>query len=123
MPNDELTILRIASEGLLYPSESDEPFDVFRWTAEGPEPQAHQVLAQTGKKPDETVEEISLSEFFEGLSEHEDAERFKQLRRVIDGQLCNTKVFRIGLIQIDVYLVGKTRAGDWAGLHTKSIET
>jgi hypothetical protein len=122
MPDDELIILRSASEGLLYPSESDEPFEVFRWTAEE-QLQAHHVLAKAGKEKDENVEEITLAEFFEGLSEHEDGERFKQLRRAIENQLRDVKVFRVGSIQIDVYIVGATHSGDWAGLHTKSIET
>jgi hypothetical protein len=124
MPDDdELTILRKASEGLLYPSESDEPFEVFRWTAEGPEPQARHVLTQAGKASSEEVEEITLADFFEGLSEHEDADRFKQLRQAIETHLRDAKVFRIGSIQIEVYIVGTTRSGQWAGLHTKSIET
>ena len=40
-------------------------------------------------------------------------------------ELAGLKVFRVGTgeVRVDVYLIGKTRSGKWAGLHTVSVET
>jgi len=32
-------------------------------------------------------------------------------------------VFRVGKVKVDVFVVGKTADGDWAGLRTTSVET
>ena len=122
MAQDELEILRKAAEGLEYPSESDAPFDPFLWKDNGR--RVEEVIAEHAGK-DHKLQEVPLDRFFAQLNDSEDADRFRALRRALESQLTNVRVFRAtdGSAKVDIYLVGKTRSGNWAGLHTTSIET
>jgi hypothetical protein len=122
-PGDELAGLRQASTGLVYPSESDAPFDVFRWEDKGGQSAKAQVVAHANAADDESVEETSLDAFFAPLAGAEDAARFSQLRRELESTLSAPTVVRVGERKIDVYLIGRTRTGAWAGVHTSSVET
>lgn len=122
-PADELTFqsaLTRAAQGLLYPSESDAPFEAFQWKAGGSDPRA--AIAAQGKRADE-VSEISIDAFFAQLIAGDQGPEFARLKNVLQSQLNDLRVLRVGQIEIDIYLIGKTSAGDWAGLHTVSIET
>jgi hypothetical protein len=106
----ELEALEAAAAGLLYPSESDEPITAMTWKAEP---------TFSGK----SVEEQTLAEFFAELEQGDEGEKFKRLRRVIEKSLPGAKVYRVGEVRVDVYIVGKTAQGDWMGLQTLSVET
>lgn len=120
-PADELAALRSASAGLLYPSESDAPFDVFRWEGLATNSAKEAVVARAGSG--DPIEETSLDAFFQGLAGSEDAARFQALRREIESSVSHPTVVRVGERKVDVYLIGRTRSGAWAGLHTTSVET
>jgi hypothetical protein len=122
MAESELDDLKKASDGLLYPSDSDEPFDPFEWKISAPAITAQQVAAQAGKA-NEKIEEVSLDQFFGELSDSSDAKRFDDLKTAIKSHLSNARVFRVGETEIDIYIVGKTTSDAWIGLHTKSVET
>lgn len=120
----ELALLRQASDGLLYPSESDEPFTAFTWPPAGEA--AHdtaqaQVVAHSAKGA--AVSEQTVDDFFSQLQGSPDASRYTQLRKVLEEQLAGLKVFRAGEVRVAVYLIGKTQSGSWAGLRTLSVET
>ena len=118
MSGDELAAIKKASDGLTYPSESDAPFDVFRWPAKD------SVASHLGAA--RKVEEVSIDAFFAELIESDDdGARYKQLRRALESQLKELRIFRVGVGEpkVEIYLVGRTHAGDWAGLHTTSVET
>ncbi|HWE97293.1 MAG TPA: nuclease A inhibitor family protein [Tepidisphaeraceae bacterium] len=120
-PQDELLeVLRKATDGLLYPSESDEPFEPFRWKRTADDP-AKEVAAPA--RAGETVREQSVADFFGALEDSDDAARFAGLRRALESKLAGLRVFRVGDIEVGVYLIGRTPDGDWAGLHTTSVET
>ena len=53
----------------------------------------------------------------------EEGERWVALRRAIERNLTDVRVFRVGERRVDVYVVGRTRGGEWVGLHTTSVET
>ena len=117
---DEMAILADAVNGLLYPSESDSPFEVFRWPGTGDDP-IKIAFALRGKNG--PVTEQTLTEFFAELEAGDDADRFKKLHALLATTLSGLRVFRIGEVEVDVYLIGKAKAGDWCGLNTKSVET
>lgn len=126
MPSDELPELRAlkeATDGLEYPSESDTPFDAFQWEEKGGASAAAQVAAHA--RPGQKIEEVPVNQFFAQLNDSDDADRFRQLRRVLESQLSGLKIFRAGAsdTEVDIYLLGQTPAGAWAGLHTVSVET
>jgi hypothetical protein len=125
MPSTALAALQKASAGLLYPSDSDEPFEAFSWgKASGIlAPAVAQKFASAGAK--EPVKQVTLGDFFKNLisDDNDDAEKYKALLKVVNEQLAGVKVFRFGDVEAEIYLVGKTKDGEWAGLKTKTVET
>ena len=117
-PPPELGALAEAVKGLSYPSESDAPFDVF---TEAQALSAEDAIAKrAGSAAPQTV---SLDQFFGELEDTDDTQRFRHLRKVIEQNLSGATVLRMGSGKVDVYIVGKTKAGTWAALHTTSVET
>jgi hypothetical protein len=132
MPDATAAALRKASQGLHYPSETDAPFQTFRWgKAEGR--LTKKKVLQLGKHdPDSPVEEVNLEDFFQDLTreqdwhgeeEKEDVQRYRALLEALREHLSGAKVFKVGQAQKRVYIVGKTKEGDWAGLKTTAVET
>lgn len=120
-PDDALKALRQSVEGLTYPSDSDEPFDVFVWDASGTA--REQVAAHAGK--DRKLEEVAVEAFFAALDDADDAPRYRQLQRVLMASVKPLTILRAGAgeVRIDVYLLGKLGSGQWCGVHTVSVET
>jgi hypothetical protein len=59
-----------------------------------------------------------------GAEEQETARRFQALVRLLTEHLRDMQVFKIGkTIEYAVYVVGRTTAGDFAGVSTKVVET
>src|SRR5690349_15910635 len=105
--------LREAARGLLVMSESDYPLEVFNWGAAEPTPEFLRGL--TGEAADAPVETRTAADAFRVMvSEPEwknaeqlaEARRFKKLVRLLEQNLADLKVFRVGLINIPVYVVG-----------------
>ena len=119
MPAEELEALRKASEGLLYPSETDAPFEVIALPAA---PSAREALRAADKLQGK-VEEVSLDKFFGELSDSDDAGKFAKLKRTLVETLTDTKVYRVGTPHAHVYIIGKTKSGVIAGLRTMSVDT
>ncbi|HWE02239.1 MAG TPA: nuclease A inhibitor family protein [Tepidisphaeraceae bacterium] len=112
--------LQSASAELNYPSESDYPFEAFVWKAT--EPDALKQI-RSGAHADSNVVETSVDDFFADLVVGDDAPQFAELRRVVESRLAEPRVLRIGHLEVNVYLVGRTPNGSWAGLRTVSVET
>lgn len=120
-----------ASEGLLFPSESDAPFEAIHWKAEGQLTPA-QLLQLTDHPPNAPVQVVDFDKFFAIATQEEDwheeeereaVQRFRQLVNVLKENLSQLQVYRVGDRDIDAYIIGVTPGGDWAGLVTKVVET
>ena len=118
-----------ASQGLLMPSESEYPFEVFVW--EDVELTPEKILELTNYPPETSIEQVELDYFFRNVAiekdwhdeiQRENVTKFQNLIQVIKGNLAEIRVYRIGTIEVNVYIVGKTNDGV-AGLVTKVIET
>jgi hypothetical protein len=118
-----------ASQGLLMPSESENTFEVFIW--EGTELTSEKILELTHYPPATSIEEVELDYFFRNVAtekdwhdkiQKENVVKFQNLVQVIKNNLAEIRVYRIGTIEVNVYIVGKTNDG-LAGLATKVIET
>ncbi|MBD2124595.1 nuclease A inhibitor family protein [Trichocoleus sp. FACHB-262] len=48
--------------------------------------------------------------------------RFQTLIEILKSNLNLIQVYRVGTINVDIYIVGKTASGDLAGLTTKLVE-
>lgn len=122
---DRLTKL---SEGLLFPSESEYLLETIVW--ESATLTTETILSRSDKPVDTPIEEIALVDFFAPVVTDEDwfedddratAQRFRDLQAAI-ATLDNVQVFRLGKIEIDVYIVGVI-GPDLVGLKTTVIET
>jgi hypothetical protein len=119
--HDDLDAVRRAADGLLYPSESDEPVEVFRWPATAGRSARDAVAAH--EPPGEPIDEQPAAEFFDRLRHTTDAEGFDALRRALEAAVADLRVFRVGEVSIAIYVIGKARDGEWAGVRTVSVET
>ena len=58
-----------------------------------------------------------------GAEEKHNAERFARLQNLLEENLRDLKVFKIGRIEIDVYVVGLDQNNELIGIKTKAVET
>lgn len=123
--------LQKATDGLLFMSESDYPFDVLYWRQPGGSPSVARIAALTGEDAS-VVEERSVDAFFDGAATPQDwhspedlqtVRRYQELVALLKAKLRKLKVYRFGTIQIHAYVVGVTSAGNWVALKTTQIET
>ncbi|NQE35531.1 nuclease A inhibitor family protein [Microcoleus asticus] len=123
--------LQKASEGLLFLSETDAPFEVIHWPAQG-ELTPAKLLQLTNHPPDAPVELRTVDDFFaiataqedwHDREERETVQRFQNLVSILKQNLSQLQVYRVGSIEIDAYIIGVTQNGDWAGLSTQLVET
>jgi nuclease A inhibitor-like protein len=122
--------LREATRDLTFMSESDYPFEVFNWGAAEP---THEFLrGLTGEAADTPVETTTAADFFRvGASEADwknelqlaAARKFQTLLRLLEQNLTDLKAFRVGAINIPVYLAGRAASGNWLGVSTRVVET
>jgi hypothetical protein len=125
--------LQAASADLLFLSESESPFEVFFWELPaGTEITPEMIIQQTGISADTSIEFIDLESFFAVATTHQDwhgsvetemVDRYQNLVKVLSENLADLRVVRVGEINIDVYIVGKSADGNLAGLKTAVVET
>jgi len=131
-PVDQLAKqIRQISEGLYYISETDA--EIFPFTGTKTDAVTKEnLLSQTGNKPDAPVEERDFTDFFTRLTKIQDwfgdeekqtAAKYARLKELLERNLKELKVFKVGRIEIDIYVVGLDAQGNLAGIKTKAVET
>jgi hypothetical protein len=120
--------LQTAAEGLWMMSESDYPFDFITTNASVINDELALKLAD--KPVGTTVEVITLDYLLRNLTDAsvgsvpiEDALKFQNLANTLKNELENISVYRVGKVQVDVFILGTTAEGVIAGMRTKLIET
>jgi hypothetical protein len=117
-----LDALAKASKGLRYTNETDAPLQPFVWK-DGGEPTPKLLKKQAVGAADKASEETTLDGCFRAVPT-EDRARFHKLAQVIKEQLSGIKAYKLGNeAEQEVYIVGKTKDGRWAGLKTNVVET
>lgn len=121
--------LKKASKEILYISETDA--EILPFVGEKAEAvNAETVLKQT--RTDAPVEERDFEEFFKRLTslqewfgdeEIENANRFAKLKEILQKNLKDIKVFKIGTVEINIYIVGLDQQNILTGVQTKAVET
>lgn len=114
-----------AVNGLLYQSESDYPFEVLvaPSQATGVVTPA-ELFVILGLSQNTMFEIRTLDQFFSPfLLSGPDGDRYKALRALLEAKVSEPRVIRFDMIQVKVYLVGRSACGEIAGIHTISIET
>ncbi len=124
--------LQRAVQGLLYTSESDAPFAVIQWP-DCPAPLTpEEVLTRAGREPNAPVTQQSMEAFFQPLTadqawygekDRAAAQRYRQLRALLEQHLRDAQVFRVGKVEVTVYIIGHTADGQCVGLRTTAVET
>ncbi len=123
--------IRDLTNGLFYISETDSPVGLFTGSRAAVV-NGREMLKQTGGSKNQSIKEISFEIFFENLTkikdwygdrEKETAARWAKLKDLLESNLSEASVFRIGTIQIDIYVVGLNEEGRLAGIQTKAVET
>ena len=114
--------LKAAAKGLLFPSETDAPVEAFAWAgADGP-PSEDAVRANAEVEADTAVEQMTLAELARTIPE-EGRGSFLPLFAALAHHLNGVTVFKVGEVEVDVYVVGRTADGRYAGVKTKVVET
>lgn len=123
--------LREATAGLTFMSESDYPVEVVRWQGLK-EVTPEYLRGLTGEDSTAPVETISPDAFFrvaasepawKAEAEIATARKFQALLRLLKDRLEELTVYRVGQINMPVYVVGRTPAGAWMGVSTRVVET
>jgi Nuclease A inhibitor-like protein len=119
-----------ATVDLLWSSESDYPFELVTWSR-GTELTPPALFGDSDAANLE-IESMTLIDLFEPVLAIEDwyeaaelaqVDRYTNLLQAIDTNLADIQVFRVGEVEIAIYIVGKTATGDLVGLKTHVVET
>jgi hypothetical protein len=118
-----------AVKDLFYISETDS--EIFPFTGKEAESvSAEELLGQIGSRG--PVEERDFEEFFDRLTKLQEwfgdeetraANRFAELREILKKHLADLKVFKVGRIEVDIFIVGLDENGILRGVRTKAVET
>ncbi|RDV16724.1 sugar-non-specific nuclease inhibitor NuiA-like protein [Pontibacter diazotrophicus] len=124
---------RAASDGLLYRSETDAPFEVVHFPQVQDSSALPAAIAQLPDMPEGVkAEVVELPYFFRnmvgddpdaGEEEVKIAQRFRELQELLEQRLQEVKVYKVGKRRIQALVLGKTATGDYAGLKTTLVET
>ena len=123
MTDSVATQLKQASNGLLFLRESEAPFEVIHWPAQG-ELTPAKLLQLTNHPPDAPLKMLAVDDFFAIATQEEDChdqeeremvQRFQNLVSVLKQNLSQLQVFRVGNTNIDAWR-GDNPAGTQTGL-------
>ncbi len=128
--NERIQKIKDAAEGLLYRSESDYPFELVQLNTSSSLEQNLIQLSTNIKNA--KVEKVTLEHFFRNMikvypddvAEQEMmALKYKNLQDVLQHELQDVTVYRVGEVLVDAFIIGKLPDGTYAGLRTKMVET
>ena len=123
--------LKNAVRNLFYSSETDAPVELFTGTVT--DAVTHEnLLSQIGKADNTPLEMKNFDEFFAKLTAIQDwfgdeekstAEKFTNLRDLLKKNLKDLNVFKVGSVEIEIFVVGLDNESRLLGIKTKSVET
>lgn len=130
IPEDLNQQIAEAVEGLIYLSETDSKITVI--TGQKANTVTVDNLLTQIELDGRKVEEKGFDEFFAplikiqnwfGANERKMTEKFVALKDLLQQNLIQKKVFKIGKIQIDIFVVGLDKDNVLRGIQTKGVET
>jgi len=110
-----------AAKGLMFVSETDAELEPFVWDVDG-KLDEDGLRKQVDAGEDSPVEETTLDRFFRAVPSSQ-KKKFDALAKTLKDNLSDLRVYKVGEVEMDVYIVGKTNDGRWAGLKTQVVET
>jgi hypothetical protein len=125
-----IALFKQVTTDLLWSSESDYPFEVVTWDR-GLDLNSTALFSKLAT-PNDSIETLTLTDLFAPVLSVDDwyesdelalVNRYTDLLHAIESNLSDVEVFRVGEVEIAIYIVGKTPSGDLIGLKTYAIET
>ena len=119
-----------ACRGMFYVSETDSP--IVPVLSATPNDVTIEEFIKNAVRSNGQVEKKPISAFFDRLisekawqseDERSNAGRFSILRAIVLDQLDGPATYRIGRVQIDIFVLGRDAEGCIAGFRTRSVET
>ena len=120
------------TKDLLWLSESERKISDITLGTAGPKLSVSQFRKLLGEDSKVPVEKLSIDDVFRGQIPETDglggpldanATQMRQLKQVLQENLQDLQAFKVGLIERDLYIVGRTTAGELAGVVTRVVET
>lgn len=131
--SNAMPTLQQATQDLLFPSESDFPVVPIEWPKNAPPPtSAPALLSARGRDADTPVQTLDFDAFFAPKTEQNDeqderqrktAGRLKVLSEVLKAELTDLRVYKVGSLNFDVFVLGRDEQGQWRGVSTQIVET
>jgi hypothetical protein len=129
--SDLPSLIKKIASGLYYMSETDA--EILPFTGKKAQAVSSQeILKQSGSNLNSVIEEKDFIQFFDRLTQMQDwfgdeekaaAANFNELKNLLEKNLKDLKYFKIGRIQIDIYVVGLDAENILTGIKTKAVET
>jgi hypothetical protein len=130
---DILMLLTEATTDLFWVTETDAPFEVEAWSDLTTDSLTEKDLLQWLKcRKGTAINRLSLTDFFQPVITPEDwhgdeekatIAKYETLSHVLAENLQDVQVYRLGTINIQIYIVGKTPEGEWVAIATEAVET
>ena len=126
-----LSDIENANKDLFYTSETDAKILLFVGS-QADAVTKENLLIQTKNESNPKVEEKDFTDFFDQLTKIQDwfgdeekeiAAKFSALRDLLKNNLKDLKVFKVGKINLDIYVIGLNTEGVLTGVQTKAVET
>jgi hypothetical protein len=118
-----------STAGLTYISETDAAIEPYAGGHVESVDVDHFIPNKTGESKHETLspevffERLTAERDWYGPKEKEIARRFAELEKLLNENLKDLTVFRIGRIQFYIYVVGLDAENSLIGIKTKAVET
>lgn len=104
-----------AAAGLLFMSESDYPFELIQWD-DPTEPTADFIRNVAGEAEGCPVQKLEVEQFL-------NSGRYQRLLLALQQELSDLRAYKVGRINMPVYVIGRSREGSWLGVATRVVET
>lgn len=123
--------IKEACRDLYFTSETDAEIEAF-FGGQALTVTKNEILNQTKSAVNSSVEEINFTVFFKRLTEIQDwygdeenatVQKFVKLKNLLESNLRELKVFKIGKIELNIYAVGLDAENNLLGIKTKAVET
>ncbi|NES83355.1 MAG: hypothetical protein F6K10_19210 [Moorea sp. SIO2B7] len=123
---DLLSQLKQVITDLYWVRETDEPWEAMALDGEP----NHEVIAQlSGKSPVKTQDFAKFfvtaitEEDWHNEQEKADVKRYRKLMKLLQENLERITIYEAGNVEIDIFVTGRTKAGEWIVLQTMAVET
>jgi hypothetical protein len=120
--------LEQAASGLLMMSESDYPFEYF--ATDDIQINEELLLKLAGKPQGTLVEKTTVEQLFRNMADPnspsvkpETSARFREFMESLKNELTDITVYRVGEVQVHVFIIGINIQGTVSGMRTLLIET